>query len=177
MLKTIGLLFVLLLTYVPLPQANDEKTDAMPPPNWKDDWALAEGFTIQEDIAGLQFPTDIEFIPNPSKNPKDPLYFVLELKGTLKVVTNDRSVYVFADNFIPVPLKERFETLGAAGMCLDPSSGYIFVTFGYLDKTQIFRNGILFTRNTINLYYFPKCIHYPLGINHCLWLLSLRMVS
>ena len=151
-LKTIGLLFVLLLTYVPTPQANGEKTDTMPPPNWKDDWALAEGFTIQEDIAGLQFPTDIEFIPNPSKNPKDPLYFVLELKGTLKVVTNDRSVYVFADNFIPVPLKERFETLGAAGMCLDPSSGYIFVTFGYLDRTQIFRNGIVRFHSTPEKY-------------------------
>ena len=59
MLKTIGLLFVLLLMYVPTPQANDEQTDAMPAPNWKDDWALAEGFAIQEDIAGLQFPTDI----------------------------------------------------------------------------------------------------------------------
>ena len=147
-LKTILLISTLILGYTTTLLADNNETGSEPLPNWKDDWALAKDFTIQEDIVGLRFPTDIEFIPNPSKNPDDPLYFVLELKGTLKVVTNNRSVHVFATDFIPVPLKDRFETIGAAGMCLDPGSGYIFVTFGYLDKTQVYRNGIARFRST-----------------------------
>ncbi|MBT6405273.1 MAG: hypothetical protein HOK11_12665 [Rhodospirillaceae bacterium] len=112
-------------------------------PDWKDDWSLASGFTIDADTEGFNFPSDIEFIPNPGSRPEDPLYFVLELKGTLKVVTNDRTTHIFAKDFIPIPLKESFQEIGSAGMCLDPVRGYVYVTFGYLDKTQVFRNGMV----------------------------------
>jgi len=110
---------------------------------WKDDWSLAPGFAVEKDSAGYNFPSDIEFIPNPGTAPDAPLYFVLELKGKLKVVTNDRTVHTFAEDFIPIPLKESFQEIGAAGMCLDPDRGYVYVTFGYLDKTQVFRNGMV----------------------------------
>jgi len=111
--------------------------------DWKDDWSLASGFAIDADTAGFNFPSDIEFIPNPGTRPDDPLYFVLELKGILKVVTNDRTVHTFAEDFIPFPLKKSFQEIGAAGMCLDPERGYVYVTFGYIDETQIFRNGMV----------------------------------
>lgn len=111
--------------------------------SWKDDWSLAAGFSIDADTTGFSFPSDIKFVPNPGPAPSDPLYFVLELKGKLKVVTNDRTIHTFAEDFIPIPLKESFQEIGAAGMCLDPERGYVFVTFGYLDNTQIFRNGMV----------------------------------
>jgi len=112
-------------------------------PDWRNDWSLAPGFAIDADTTGFSFPSDIEFVPNPGAAPEDPLYFVLELKGKLKVVTNDRTVHTFAENFIPIPLKESFQEIGAAGMCLDPGRGYVYVTFGYLDATQVFRNGMV----------------------------------
>jgi hypothetical protein len=124
-----------------LPAVDTLAQDATP--NWKDDWSLAPGFAIDADTVGFSFPSDIEFVPNPGSEPDDPLYFVLELKGTLKVVTNDRTVHTFAQDFIPVPLKKSFQEIGAAGMCLDPSRGYVYVTFGYLDRTQVFRNGMV----------------------------------
>ena len=111
--------------------------------SWKNDWSLATGFAIEKDSTGFNFPSDIEFVPSPGSDPDDPLYFVLELKGKLKVVTNDRNVHTFAEDFIPIPLKERFQEVGAAGMCLDPARGYVYVTFGYLDHTQVFRNGMV----------------------------------
>ena len=82
-------------------------------------------------------------MPNPGTGAKDPLSFVLELKGTVKVVTNDRTVATFATNFIPVSLKETFQEVGAAGTCLEPEHGYAYVSFGYLDNTAIFRNGMV----------------------------------
>ncbi|MBT06347.1 MAG: hypothetical protein CMM32_05450 [Rhodospirillaceae bacterium] len=110
---------------------------------WKDDWAVAQGFSLEIDSTGYRFPSDIEFVPNPGNEPLSPLYYVIELKGALKVVTRNREVYTVADNFLPVPLKEEFQTLGAAGLCLDPLNGFIFISFGYLDKTQVFRNGLV----------------------------------
>ena len=52
---------------------------------WKDDWALADDFNMMIDTGGYSLPSEIAFINNPGKLPSDPLYFVLELKGKLKV--------------------------------------------------------------------------------------------
>jgi len=116
-------------------------------PDWKSDWVLEDFFSISIDTSGYQFPTSIAFVPNPGNGPKDPLYFVTELRGKVKVVTNDRSVYTFAEDFFKItPLKElpSFEgELGLAGICLDPENGYVFVTFAYQDSDNILRNNIM----------------------------------
>ena len=79
----------------------DEKFD------WRSDWSLKENFDISIDTEGYRFPTAIAFVPNPGNGPKDPLYFVTELRGKVKVVTNDRTVYTFAKDFFTFkPLEE-----------------------------------------------------------------------
>lgn len=56
-------------------------------------------------------------------------YFLTELQGRVRVITNDRSAFTFAENlFIPPP------NLGMTGICLDPKHGYVFVTFSHLDS-------------------------------------------
>ncbi|MCI0481371.1 MAG: hypothetical protein L0213_07270, partial [Candidatus Dadabacteria bacterium] len=50
------------------------------------------------DTEGYSFPTSIAFVPEPGSGPRDPLYFVTELRGRVKVVTNDRSVHTFAED-------------------------------------------------------------------------------
>ena len=67
--------------------------------DWKSNWAVEPGFDINIDAAGFQFPTSIAFVPHPGDSPKDPLYFVTELRGSVKVVTNDRTVLTFAEDF------------------------------------------------------------------------------
>ena len=53
-------------------------------------------------------PTAIAVVPNLGSGPKDPLYFVAELRGRIRVVTNDRSVHTFAEGFVGfTPEKEQ----------------------------------------------------------------------
>ena len=72
--------------------------DAQAADHWQIDWALRDDFTIEIDSQGFQLPTAIAFVPDPGDKPGDPLYFVTELFGAVKVVTNDRSVFTFADD-------------------------------------------------------------------------------
>lgn len=113
---------------------------------WASDWAVRENFSIQIDTEGYHFPTAIAFVPNPGTGPKDPLYFITEIRGTIKVVTNDRSVHVFASNFFSLEpeaeLPDNKGETGLAGICLDPTHGYLFVTYAYQDRDGVLRNNI-----------------------------------
>lgn len=111
-------------------------------PDWRDDWELADGLTMDIDTQGYNLPVQTAFVPNPGSAPRDPLYFVVELKGNIKVVTNDRTVHDYAENFLPNPQGESFVQAGSAGICLDPVNGYVFATFSYVDNDHIYRNGI-----------------------------------
>lgn len=120
-------------------QAQDEH-------DWATDWAVEEGLSLTRDSEGFNLPTSIAFVPNPGSAPSDPLYFVTELRGTVKVVTNDRSVRVFTDlttfdpeDEFPNPDAEG----GLAGICLDEATGYVFVTYLYRDDEGILRNNFV----------------------------------
>lgn len=115
--------------------------------DWQNDWALQDGFSITRDTQGYHYPTAIAFVPNPGKGPQDPLYFVTEIAGSVKVVTNDRSVYTFVDGFDRLSrnkeLPDSEGQLGTAGICLDPAHGYVFVTFLSEDDSGIYHNSIV----------------------------------
>lgn len=121
--------------------AQDEKKKT-----WKSDWEVPEGFSISIDTAGYKFPTAIAFVPDPGQGPKDPLYFVTELRGEIKVVTNDRSVYTFAKDFFKLKPAQELPSykgeVGMAGICLEPEHGYVFVSFAYQDDEGVLRNNI-----------------------------------
>ncbi|MCB0213949.1 MAG: PQQ-dependent sugar dehydrogenase, partial [Anaerolineae bacterium] len=115
--------------------------------DWKSDWAVADDFSINIDTEGYSLPTAIAFVPNPGDDPKDPLYFVTEIRGQVKVVTNDRTIYTFAEDFFDLQVKEELPSGqgqgGLAGICLEPEHGYVYVTFSYQDKAKILRNNIM----------------------------------
>jgi hypothetical protein len=117
------------------------------PFDWRSDWAVGSGFALSIDTEGYQFPTAIAFVPRPGPGPKDPLYFVAELRGKVKVVTNDRTVYTFADNFFRLTPRQELPSIegeiGMAGICLAPKLGYVFVTFAYQDANGVLRNNIV----------------------------------
>lgn len=115
--------------------------------DWKSDWGVEKGFSISIDTEGYHLPTSIAFVPNPGSDPKDPLYFVTEVRGTVKVVTNDRTIYTFAKDFFKLEPKEELPSglgqVGMAGICLDPKNGFVFATFAYQDQNNILRNNIV----------------------------------
>lgn len=115
-----------------------------PSPDWRADWAVAEGFSLRVDADGFQFPTSLAVVPDPGLSPDDPLYFVTELKGTIKVVTNDHTVHVFA--MVPATTQDTLPALsaevGLAGICLDPLHGYVFATYAYRDAGGVLRNAL-----------------------------------
>jgi hypothetical protein len=115
--------------------------------DWRSDWAVRKGLALTRDASGFVLPTAIAFVPSPGKGPKDPLYFVAELHGTVKVVTNDRTVTTFARDFFRLDSVEAFGVfpsleLGMGGLCLDPATGSVFVTFVYHDGQKVLRNNI-----------------------------------
>jgi glucose/arabinose dehydrogenase len=115
--------------------------------SWKQHWAVPEGFSIEIDSEGYHYPTGIAFVPNPGNGPKDPLYFVTELRGKVKVVTNDRTVHTFAQGFLNTEFYEEPPSgeaeFGLGSICLDPAHGYVFATFAYQDKDKLLRNNII----------------------------------
>jgi len=52
--------------------------------DWKWDWAVPRDFSLQIDTVGYDFPSSIAFVPHPGDDPKDPLYFVTELRAILR---------------------------------------------------------------------------------------------
>jgi len=120
--------------------------DATAAADWKNDWGVDDDFTIEVDSTGYSLPSAIVFVPNPGSDPGDPLYFVTELRGKVKVVTNDRTVHVFAEDFFDLTPKEELPSgygqTGLAGVCLDPANGYVFVTFTYQDEAGVLRNNM-----------------------------------
>jgi Glucose / Sorbosone dehydrogenase len=125
---------------VPESYAQDDTFD------WRLNWAVEDGFFIESDSEGYHFPTAIAFVPEPGDEPDDPLYFVAELRGTVKVVTNDRTVLTYAADFFDArPIEElpaAAAEFGMAGICLDAEHGYVFVTYAYWDENRILRNNI-----------------------------------
>lgn len=147
--------------------------------DWRSDWAVADGFTMVKDTTGYSLPAAIAVVPEPGPSPKDPLYFVTELRGTLKVVTNDRSVYTFAESFLTFTPEEELPSGrgqgGEAGLCLDPANGYIFATFLYNDERGALRNNIVRysatpgtfgLQPTAELFFTDQFKNYEAGLAH-----------
>lgn len=115
--------------------------------DWKKEWAVPDGFSLAIDSQGYQYPTAIAFVPNPGDGPKDPLYFVTELRGTVKVITNDRTVKTFATGFLQSEFDKEppqgESEVGLAGLCLEPKRGYVYVTFAYQDDENVLRNNVM----------------------------------
>lgn len=114
--------------------------------DWRAVLAVQPGMAIEVDSQGFSLPTAIAFVPNPGPSPESPLYFVTELRGGIKVVTNDRTIYEFArvPPFLPPEeLPALAAQAGLAGICLDPKHGFVFVTFASPDEGGLLRNHIM----------------------------------
>ncbi|MFT4541919.1 MAG: glucose/arabinose dehydrogenase [Planctomycetota bacterium] len=95
-------------------------------------WVTFEAGYVAEVFAeGLQLPVHIAFVPDPGTGASDPLLYVTELYGDIKVVTRDGSVGTYASNlldFSPTGAFPGSGEQGLTGIAVDPISGDVFAS-------------------------------------------------
>ncbi|HXG61763.1 MAG TPA: PQQ-dependent sugar dehydrogenase [Planctomycetota bacterium] len=102
-------------------------------------WAPARyGYRIESVASGFQLPVTIAFHPSPGTAPSDPLFYVTELYGTIKVVFRDGTAGTYASgllNYDPSTLGSfpGAGEQGLTGLCVDPATGDLFATMLYHD--------------------------------------------
>lgn len=118
-----------------------------PTQTWLKDWEVPPGFALQIDVEGFDLPSAIACVPQPGAAPQSPLYFVTELRGKVKVVTRDRTIHTFAEDFFritpPKELPDGQGQMGMAAIALEPRRGLVFVSFTYHDTNGILRNSLV----------------------------------
>lgn len=90
------------------------------------------GYVVEAVGSGYKLPVNIAFVPNPGPNPEDPFYYVTELYGTIKVVTNSGNVYDYATdllNFNPTGFFPGSGEQGLTGIVVDPDTGDVFASY------------------------------------------------
>lgn len=95
---------------------------------------LQPGYKVEVVATGFQLPVNIAFVPNPGPNPDDPLYYVTELYGTIKVVTQGGAVSDYATgllNFNPTGLFPGSGEQGLTGIVVDGNTGNIYASMLY----------------------------------------------
>ncbi len=111
-----------------------------------DDWAVNDGYALEQVGEDLVFPTSLAAVPSPGPRPDDPKLFVAELKGSIRILTADDRLLPFA-HVTTVGTQaadlDGSSQQGLAGLCLDPARGYVFATFTKLDEAGILRNHIV----------------------------------
>jgi len=105
-------------------------------------WTLLEaGYRVEVFATGFQLPVDLAFVPNPGTNAADPLLYVAELYGTIKVVTRDGTVQDYATdllNFSPTGNFPGTGELGLAGIAVDPANGDVLASMLYEHTPGVF---------------------------------------
>lgn len=99
------------------------------------DWTVEQpGFVVEQVATGFQLPVNIAFVPNPGPNPDDPLFYVTELYGTIRVITRDFTMRTYAGdllNFNPTGDFPGSGEMGVAGLVVEPSTGDLFASLVY----------------------------------------------
>jgi glucose/arabinose dehydrogenase len=100
-------------------------------------WTVRAGYAVEVFARDLRLPVDIAMVPEPGPHPGDPLMYVTELYGTVKVITRDGSVRDYATgllNFDPTGNFPGSGEVGVTGAVVDPVSGDVFVSLIYEDE-------------------------------------------
>jgi glucose/arabinose dehydrogenase len=105
-----------------------------------DNWWVFPAFEIELVATGLDLPVNLAFVPNPGNDPKAPLLYITELYGQVKVMTNDRSIHTYAKDLLNYDPSHQFPGTGESGVigiCVEPSTGDLFVSMLYADDGAI----------------------------------------
>lgn len=94
-------------------------------------WIVRQpGYKVEVVASGFRNPANIAFIPNPGPNPEDPLYYVTELYGTVKVVRRNGVVSDYASNLLNYTPSGAFPgsgEQGLGGIVVEPVTGDVYL--------------------------------------------------
>ncbi|MFQ5720956.1 MAG: PQQ-dependent sugar dehydrogenase [Candidatus Aminicenantales bacterium] len=108
------------------------------------DWEIREGFTIEKVVSGLSLPVNIAFIPYPKAEGNSPLFYVTELYGAIKVITQGLKVHTFADNLLnyqPNYMMPGTGESGVIGIAID-RDGNVYASMLYKEQ-DMFKNKVV----------------------------------
>jgi glucose/arabinose dehydrogenase len=112
-------------------------TVAGPQGNEATAWTARPGYVVEEFAEDLQLPVNIAMVPDPGPHAGDPLMYVTELYGTVKVVTRDGTAHDYETgllNFDPTGDFPGSGEMGVTGSVVDPASGDVLVSLVYEDE-------------------------------------------
>ncbi len=97
---------------------------------------LPAGYQVEVAAGGFQLPVNIAFAPEGlyGGGSDDPLYYVTELYGKIKVATRGGSVFTYASgllNFNPTGNFPGSGEQGVTGITVDPATGDVFASMLY----------------------------------------------
>lgn len=110
-------------------------------------WKLRDGFKIEKVVSNLSLPVNIAFVPNPKKEKGSPLFYVTELYGKIKVVTNEFKVLVFAENLLNYPPDYMLPGTGESGVIgiVAAENGDVFASMLYKEGNAFKNKVVRFT--------------------------------
>jgi glucose/arabinose dehydrogenase len=116
-------------------------------------WITHEGYAVEPaaTAGAFRLPVNVAFVPIPGPNPTDPLYYVTELYGSIKMVTRGGQVSTYASGLLDYdptgPISGTGEQ-GLAGLAIDGATGDLFV-------------GMLWNNGTSDATRGGATVHYP----------------
>jgi glucose/arabinose dehydrogenase len=103
-------------------------------------WTVSSDLEVDIAARGLTLPVSIAFVPNPGSSSDSPLFYVVELYGTIKVVRRNGVVSDYATNILNYTPSNVFPGSGEQGLgsaVVDPLNGDVFVTLVYSPTPEL----------------------------------------
>lgn len=79
-------------------------------------WATTPDVRIERVATGFRLPVNIAFVPDAGSAPADPLYYVVELYGSIKVVQRNGAVSTFASGLLDYNPQGSISGVGEQGL-------------------------------------------------------------
>ncbi|MDH5406737.1 MAG: glucose dehydrogenase, partial [Candidatus Aminicenantes bacterium] len=110
-------------------------------------WRIREGFKVEKVVSGLSLPVNLAFVPKPKPEKTAPLFYVTELYGRIKVVTNEFKVFTFADDLLNYEPDYKIPGTGESGVIgiVVHGKGDVFASMIYKDGKSFKNKVVRFT--------------------------------
>jgi hypothetical protein len=107
-------------------------------------WQLRDSFKIEKAVSGLLLPVNLAFLPNPKPQKSAPSFYVTELYGSIKVITQELNVFTFADNLLNYEPNYMMPGTGESGVIgiVVHENGDVFASMLYKEG-ESFKNKVV----------------------------------
>jgi len=110
-------------------------------------WEIRDGFKIEKVVSGLLLPVNLTFEPNPKPEKESALFYVTELYGKIKVVTQEFKVLTFAEDLLNYEPDYTMPGTGESGVIgiVVHENGDVFASMLYKEGEKFNNKVVKFT--------------------------------